>query len=114
MAITMLFCLAAAASSLPPDAAELVGEYDGHQMEMAAGLELSADGTFQYGLSYGGLDEEAKGKWTVSGDKVLLTSDPVNPPRFTFLGQAPAPAGTISFSLEVPQGMTAQLFDGMY
>ena len=45
--------------------AALVGIYDGGQMEIAAGLELRADGNFSYGLAYGALDEEAEGVWTV-------------------------------------------------
>src|SRR5690606_6984101 len=39
--------------------ASLVGVYDGGQMEIAAGLKLGKDGQFQYGLSYGALDEMA-------------------------------------------------------
>jgi hypothetical protein len=112
MAISLLLWLAAATAA--PTAASLVGTYDGNQMEMAVGLKLSADGRFEYGMAYGALDEEATGKWEVRGDKVLLTSDPVTAPRFTFLGQKPAPAGMLRITLEVPRGMTAQLFDGMY
>ena len=116
MAAPLLLWLAAAAAvpPLPASAAKLVGTYDGHQMEMAVGIELSANGRFHYGMSYGALDEEAEGKWTVSGDKVVLTSDPVTPPRFVFVGQKAAPAGTVRITLDVPQVMTAQLFDGMY
>src|SRR3954469_6839333 len=67
--------------------ASLVGTYDGGQMEMAAGLELRADGRFNYGLSYGALDEEAAGRWTLNGDRVLLTSDPVIAPRFVLVSR---------------------------
>ena len=104
----------AAASALPASAQKLVGVYDGHQMEMAVGIELKADGRFEYGLSYGAMDEQAEGHWTVSGDKVLLTSDPVKAPRFSLIGQKPAPAGTFQISLEVPKGMSAQYFHGMF
>jgi hypothetical protein len=41
----------------------LVGKYNGGQMELAAELDLTADGHFQYGLAYGALDEEAQGRW---------------------------------------------------
>jgi hypothetical protein len=76
--------LLAAASAAPAGAqsTSLVGTYDGGQMEIAAGLELKADRHFRYALSYGALDEEAAGTWTVSGDQLLLTSAPVVPPRF--------------------------------
>jgi hypothetical protein len=114
MVASLLLWLAAAASPLPPAAARLVGVYDGHQMEMAAGLELSANGRFQYGLSYGALDEQAEGKWTVSGDRVVLTSDPVTAPRLIYLGQKAAPAGRFQITLEIPKGMTAQYFRGMF
>lgn len=73
----------AAASTAPAavHSTSLVGTYDGGQMEIAAGLELRADGRFRYALSYGALDEEAAGTWTVSGSQVLLTSDPSVAPR---------------------------------
>lgn len=93
--------------------ASLVGHYDGHQMEMGAELVLTADGRFHYGLVYGALDEEAIGTWVQQGDHVLLTSDPVTPPRFVFLGQKPAPAGTFRLSLDAPQGMSLQYFVAM-
>lgn len=93
--------------------ASLVGHYDGHQMEMGAELVLSADGRFQYGVAYGALDEAAAGTWVLQGDHVLLTSDPVTPARFVFLGQKPAPVGTFRLSLEAPQGMSLQHFNAM-
>ena len=93
--------------------ASLVGHYDGHQMEMGAELVLNANGRFQYGVAYGALDEEAEGTWALQGGQVLLTSDPVTPPRFVFLGQKPAPAGIFRLSLEAPQGMSLQYFDAV-
>jgi hypothetical protein len=114
MALPILLLLAAAASPLPPAAAKFVGVYDGHQMEMAVGIELKADGRFEYGLSYGAMDEQAEGKWTVTGDKVLLTSDPVKAPRFTLVAQKQGPRDTLEISLEGTKGMSAQYFDGIY
>ena len=93
--------------------ASLVGHYDGHQMEMGAELILNANGRFQYGVAYGALDEEAEGTWVQQGDHVLLTSDPVTPARFVFLGQKPAPTGTFRLSLEAPEGMSLQFFDAV-
>jgi len=100
-----------AAPTFAQQPASLVGHYDGHQMEMGAELVLNANGRFQYGVAYGALDEEAAGTWVLQGDQVLLTSDPVTPPRFVFLGQKPAPAGVFRLSLEAPQGMSLQYFD---
>lgn len=94
-----------------PDPSGLVGTYDGHQMEMAVGLKLRADGRFDYGLSYGALDESATGTWRVQGDSVLLTSDPVTPPTFVMLGQQPASDGETHLVLDLPKGWTRQYFD---
>lgn len=107
-AVPLLLLLAAAMNDPHPGA--LVGQYDGGQMEMAAGLELSADGRFRYGLSYGALDEQAAGTWRAEGKRVLLDSDPVKAPHFSLIGQAAAPAGTVRVSLAVPEGMDPQYF----
>src|SRR4051794_34335704 len=56
--------LVIAASAIAPALAQpssLVGSYNGNQMEMAAGLELTGDGRFRSALSYGALDEAAAG-----------------------------------------------------
>lgn len=100
-----------AGQTAPTSASQLVGTYDGHQMEMAVGLELRADGRFDYGLSYGALDESASGTWSVDGGNVLLTSDPVTPPRFTLLEQRPASDGKTHLVLDLPKGWTRQYFD---
>jgi len=101
----------AVAQAASPDPSGLVGTYDGHQMEMAVGLKLQADGRFDYGLSYGALDESATGTWRVQGDSVLLTSDPVTPPTFVMLGQKPASDGKTHLVLDLPKGWTRQYFD---
>ena len=49
MVTSLLLWLAASAVPLSPAAQSLVGVYDGHQMEMAVGIELKADGRFEYG-----------------------------------------------------------------
>jgi hypothetical protein len=98
----------AAATTLSP--ASLVGRYDGHQMEMAAALELGADGRFQYALSYGALDEVARGSWTLDGGQVLLTSDRVVAPRFVLLAARRRPTSGVSLTLDLPRGMDRQYF----
>jgi hypothetical protein len=108
--------LAAASKIAGPAMAQsgsLVGTYDGGQMEIAAALELTADGRFNYGLSYGALDEEAAGKWTISGDRVLLTSNPVTAPRFILVSRGKAPDGMLQLSLDVPRGLSRQYFDAV-
>jgi len=106
--LALLLVLAASAAA---QVASLAGTYDGGQMEIAAGLELKADGRFRYALSYGALDEEAAGSWRLSGDRVLLTSDPVTPPRFVLVSRGQAPPGILQLSLDVPKGLSRQYFD---
>ena len=91
----------------------LVGTYDGRQMEMAAGLELLTNGRFRYALAYGALDEQAAGKWTSGGDRVLLTSDPVTPPRFVLVSQSRGAPGIIRVDLDVPKGVSRQYFNAL-
>jgi hypothetical protein len=109
MLATLAMAIAVPASA--QDRAALVGVYDGHQTEMGAQLSLSADGRFEYGLVYGALDEAGQGNWVVKDGRVLLTSDPVTPPRFVFTGQKPTPDETLRLSLETPKGMSAQYFN---
>ncbi|WEJ98305.1 MAG: hypothetical protein P0Y59_15275 [Candidatus Sphingomonas phytovorans] len=114
MRIMLAMLLASIAMPAPAeDRATLVGLYDGHQMEMGAQLNLSADGRFDYGLVYGALDKAGRGAWVVKDGRVLLTSDPVTPPRFVFTGQKPAPAGTLRLSLEAPKDVSLQYFDAV-
>lgn len=91
----------------------LVGSYDGHQMEMAAGLELRADGRFRYGLAYGALDEEAAGRWARRGDQVVLTSDPVTPPRFVLVSRGQSAGGVLRVDLDLPKAVSRQYFDAL-
>jgi hypothetical protein len=109
-----LLLLPAAAPVDEAHPAALVGVYDGHQMEMAAGLELQADGRFRYALSYGALDEEAAGSWVADHGTVVLTSDPVTAPRIVMTGQKAGAAGELRIALDIPAGgMTRQLFDAV-
>ncbi|WP_233130632.1 hypothetical protein [Sphingomonas jeddahensis] len=71
MAVSLL---APAAAAQTP--ASLAGDYVHSQVELVAGIRLNADGTFQYGLTVGSLDERAQGRWKRSGDAIELTSDP--------------------------------------
>jgi hypothetical protein len=93
-----------------PNPASLAGRYDGHQIEIAAALELGPDGRFHYALSYGALDEEARGKWEFDGTGVLLTSDPVVAPKFVLLTARPLQAKRLKLTLDLPRGMDRQYF----
>ena len=92
----MAFLLAAA-----PVPAPLAGIYEIHQMEMAGGLELRANGHFRYAFTYGAVDEESEGDWTSDGKTVRLTSKPMpKEPTFEVIKDSPAPKCELSISVD--------------
>ena len=90
------------------------GVYDGSQTEMAAGLELGADGRYRYGLSYGAVDEVSQGKWTSAEGGIVLNSDPSTPPQFELLDieAHSGSAGTLTLSLD-GAGLPLPLFSAI-
>lgn len=76
--------ISAPAKALSPEEAALVGNYDGGQTELAARLLLLEDRQFGFWLSYGALDEIARGHWSLQGEHLVLvvdqfqTNDPYN------------------------------------
>ena len=91
-----LLSLLLAAPAIPSPA----GRYEIHQMEMAGGLELKANGHFRYAFTYGAVDEEAEGDWTFDGAVVHLTSRPMpKEPTFDLVRDTPAPKCTLSISV---------------
>lgn len=73
----MTVWLAALLLALAPAAAPLVGTYETQQIEVAAMLELKADGSFRYMLDYGAVSEAAEGQWSAAQGVVRLDSDPL-------------------------------------
>ena len=57
--------------------ADLSGFYSANQMEVAAAIDLEADGKFAYALDYGAVSEVAEGNWTSEGSTIYLTSTPM-------------------------------------
>ncbi len=45
--------------------------------EVGAELRLSATGKFKFAMAYGGTDSSAAGRWTLDGNLVKLTTDPM-------------------------------------
>lgn len=87
-------------------ASPLAGDYDGSRAEMAAALRLGADGGFQYFLSYGALDEQAKGRWTEKDGKVLLTTQPApKAPAFTVVSDTVSADGKLHVALDNPDAL---------
>jgi hypothetical protein len=66
-----------------PDAAALAGTYHLEGvMETGSDLLVRADGTFEWGFTYGALDLLAKGHWQAEGDGITLrVEDMAFPPR---------------------------------
>ena len=54
--------------------ADLTGFYTANQREVAAAIDLEADGKFAYSLDYGAVSEVAEGNWTSEGNIIYLTS----------------------------------------
>ncbi len=108
--LTFTACPAIAAPERP---AVLVGQYDGGQTEIGAGLELMADGHFHYELAYGAIDEAAGGTWSVEGGRVVLASDPVVPPRFVVVSRAAGEPGLLLGHLDFRNGYDQQYFDAL-
>lgn len=51
------------------------GEFYFRKQEMVAGFKFTADGTFEFFYSYGAVDRNAKGSFTIEGDILKLKSD---------------------------------------
>ncbi len=83
----------------------LAGDYVHSQMELVAGIRLKPDGTFEYGLTVGSLDERAQGRWEAVGNRIELTSDPrpvapvITPGRVD-----PAPGEPFAIRVMAPNG----------
>lgn len=56
------------------DLASQSGFYTASQIEVAAAIDLEADGKFAYSLDYGAVSEIAEGVWTSEGATIYLTS----------------------------------------
>jgi hypothetical protein len=78
-----------------------------------AALWLKPDGHFRYELSYGALDEQASGRWTAGGGKVLLTSDPVKPPRIFIVSQKQGAPGALRITMDVKDPYDQQHFSAI-
>jgi hypothetical protein len=85
MSCLLLWLMLAAGSGGPADGTSSpVGVYrlaDGP--DVASELALKADGSFDYALAAGALDEAASGRWRRQGDRIRLTTEPKPvPPAF--------------------------------
>lgn len=82
-----------------------VGRYAHSEHELVSGIWLKADGTFQYGLTVGSLDETAKGRWTANGSRIHLVNEPKPVPPAITPGPAQRDAdAALSLRVVVPNG----------
>ena len=89
-----------------------VGRYMHSEMELASGLWLKADGTFEYFLTVGSLDEAAKGRWTADGNRISLINDPIPvPPTITQGAATFDAAGGFRLKVALPSGRGVQGVD---
>jgi len=66
-------CAQAAQKAAPARTADpVVGEYSSVQRELMAGIRINPDGSFEYGLTVGSLDERAQGRWKREGGRIVL------------------------------------------
>ncbi|MEO6219467.1 MAG: hypothetical protein ABIO81_03495 [Ginsengibacter sp.] len=62
------------------------GEYYLHGvMEVGSGFLLKPDSTFEFFFSYGALDREGSGRWTMKEKQIILNSRTKHSPDFTLL-----------------------------
>lgn len=64
------------------------GEYYFNRQEMTAGFNFTADGKFQFFYSYGAVDRNATGSFSVEGETLKLKSDKVAGKDFTVKTQS--------------------------
>ncbi|MCB2076386.1 MAG: hypothetical protein KDE55_01680 [Novosphingobium sp.] len=99
-----------AAPSFAGDAC-VAGYYEAHATEIAAALRLGPDGTYDFQLVYGALDEESHGVWKAGADAVLLTSEAYKPPDISLEDVSASADGGYRFELELSEHFSRQYFD---
>lgn len=89
LACAVLCTLSHSALAVDAPDGKLVGHYYLEGVtEVGSELLLKKDGTFEWALSYGAVDQLANGKWTMSGKQVkLLASGPEGEPVFTLFSE---------------------------
>jgi hypothetical protein len=64
------------------------GEYYFRKMEMASGFNFTKDGKFQFFYTYGSVDRNATGSFSVHGDSLILKSDKEPGKDFTITSES--------------------------
>jgi len=71
----------------------VIGEYIFARQEMVAAFNFSSDGRFEFFHSYGAVDRNATGKFTVNGRKLIVYSGKAAGKDFTILQQTKQTTG---------------------
>lgn len=84
----------------------LPGMYEVPSMrELGSSIVLRGDGSFSYGLVYGGVDESAEGHWEVRDGRVVFSSAADTPPLFLLQARPGAkPEGEVVVTLDGRHG----------
>lgn len=79
------------ARAAPPDPAFVGHYYLSGVRETGSELLLDPNGTFEWSMSYGAVDQSAHGTWQRQGDRIVLDTAPptVDRPLFAYLKTAP-------------------------
>jgi hypothetical protein len=85
-------------------AAELEGEYDLNMPEVASGLVLRKDGTFEYAFIYGAADYRSSGTWRSESGAVVLNSAGKEEPAFAIVSQRKVAAKGTRVRVQAPNG----------
>lgn len=83
---------------------ELAGEYAAQMHEVASGLMLHPNQTFEYFFTYGAADYLAKGTWRRDQDSVVLTSSGPEAKPFRVLRTAAGTPGKTRVFVVAPNG----------
>jgi hypothetical protein len=84
--------------------ADLPGEYQLNMPEVASGLVLRKDGTFEYAFIYGAADYQSSGTWRSEGGAVILQSAGKQEPPFAIVSQRKAAGTGMRVRVQAPNG----------
>ena len=82
----------------------VAGEYAASMPEIASGLLLRPDHTFEFYLTYGAADFTGKGTWRLDRGDVVLTSGAAGAPPFRLIRSARTPRPGIRVHVVAPNG----------
>jgi hypothetical protein len=102
------------ATALPAIAADdMAGEYAAHVTEVASGLMLHPNQTYEFYFVYGAADYMSKGSWRRDKDSVVLTSSAAEAKPFRVVRTGAGTSGAPRVYVLAPNGRGVQHMDVM-